>query len=152
LPRTRILATDRSPAALEVARGNAVALGVENRVDFACADVGEGLRADRRFDVVVSNPPYLAEGDPTPAELAWEPAGALTAGSDGLDVIRRLLRQAVTRLRDGGSVVMEMGLGQEVAVCRLAEEAGLVDVSVRADYAGIPRVLIARAPERSLRG
>lgn len=152
LPRTRILATDASPAALEVARGNAVALGVAQRIDFACADLGEALRADRSFDVVVSNPPYLAEGDPVPAELTWEPACALTAGSDGLAVIRRLMRQAASRLRGGGSLVMEMGLGQESAARRLAGEAGFVNVSVRADYAGIPRVLIARAPERSGRG
>ena len=79
LPRARILATDASPAALEVARENAAALGVAPRVDFACADLGEALRAERSFDVVASNPPYLAEGDPVPAELAWEPASALTA-------------------------------------------------------------------------
>jgi release factor glutamine methyltransferase len=152
LPRARILATDASPAALEVARENAAALGVAPRVDFACADLGEALRAERSFDVVVSNPPYLAEGDPVPAELAWEPASALAAGSDGLAVIRRLVRQAASRLRGGGALVMEMGLGQEAAARRLAQEAGFAGVSVRADYAGIPRVLIARAPERSGRG
>jgi release factor glutamine methyltransferase len=145
LPRARIVATDVWPAALQVALGNAVAHDVAGRILFACADLADGLRPEQRFDVVVSNPPYLTEGEPLSPELAWEPASALAAGADGLEVIRRLLRQAAARLREGGFLAMEMGFGQEAAVRRLAAAVGLVDLSVRADYAGIPRVLIGRA-------
>jgi release factor glutamine methyltransferase len=152
LPRARILATDVSRAALEVARRNAVALQVADRILLACVDLDDGLRTGHRFDVVVSNPPYLAEGEAVPPELDWEPAGALAAGAHGLDVIQRLLRQASSRLRRSGLLVMEMGFGQEAAVRRLAAAAGLVDVSVRADYAGIPRVLIGRVVADARRG
>jgi release factor glutamine methyltransferase len=148
LPRARIVATDVSHAALEVARRNAAALGVAGRIDFAGADLAAGLSPRRRFDLVVSNPPYVPEDESLSPELAWEPAGALCAGRDGLDVIRRLLPQAAARLGDGGFLVMELGFGQEQSVRRLATEAGFAEVRIRADYAGIPRVLVAGKRER----
>jgi release factor glutamine methyltransferase len=145
LPRARIVATDVSAAALEVARSNALVHAVADRVMFACMDLDAGLRPQRRFDVVVSNPPYLRAGEPVDPELAWEPAQALAAGADGLDVIRRLLGRALPRLRTDGFFVMELGFGQEGDVRGLATAAGLTDLCVRADLASIPRVLIGRA-------
>lgn len=144
LSGARIVATDVSLAALAVARANASALGVADRVTFACSDLGAAVRADRSFDVIVSNPPYLAGDGPLAPELAWEPAEALKAGADGLGVIRRLVGEAALRLAHDGLFVMELGIGQEEGVRALAA-AGLADVAVRPDYAGIPRVLIGRA-------
>jgi release factor glutamine methyltransferase len=144
LPRARVLGTDLSLAALALARRNASAHGVADRVFFSATDLFAGLAARDRFDAVLSNPPYLAAQQPREAELAWEPPSALAAGRDGLDVIRRLLGGVVRFLRPGGAVLMEFGLGQDRAVRRLAAEAGLTAVDVWEDLAGVPRVLVAR--------
>ncbi len=144
LPPARVLAVDVSRAALAVARRNAVANEVEGRVSILCSDMFTGVAARERFDVVVSNPPYVAVGDPVPPELAWEPGEALTAGADGLQMIRRLVAGAPAHLRDGGWLVMEIGYGQEGAVRRLAVAGGFDAVSIRPDLAGIPRVMVGR--------
>src|SRR5690606_26561064 len=91
LPQAELWATDVSPAALAVARANAVRNDVADRIRFEEADLCTGLPA-AAFDLVVSNPPYVptAEIDTLAPELAWEPRGALDGGTDGLDVIRRL--------------------------------------------------------------
>jgi release factor glutamine methyltransferase len=140
----RITALDISRAALEVARRNAAAHGVAARISFAESDIFDGLAAGATFDLIVSNPPYLAPGDATSPELAFEPRDALMAGTDGLDVIRRLIAGAAARLCPGGRLVMEIGQGQAAAVVALAAAAGLVDARVVPDLAGIPRALVAQ--------
>ena len=146
VPAARVVAIDISPEALQVARQNAAALGVSTRVTYTCHDLFEGLRPDTHFDVIVSNPPYVSQQEPLPPELGWEPTVAREAGADGLDVIRRLVDAAAIRLRDGGWLIMEFGVGQEASVRAYATAAGLQIQSVVDDLAGIARVLIARLP------
>jgi release factor glutamine methyltransferase len=142
----RVTAIDVSAAALAVAVDNTAAHGVADRIVFLCGDLFDGLDRDARFDLIVCNPPYLASDDVKPPELAFEPGAALTAGCDGLAVIRRLIASAPDRLRCGGWLVMELGLGQEAAVRELARAAGLVGIEVEPDLAGIARVLVTRLP------
>jgi release factor glutamine methyltransferase len=144
LPQADIWAVDASPAALSVAEVNARCHGVAHRIHWVASDLFESL-GGRRFDVIVSNPPYVsaAELAALQPEVRWEPRRALDGGAAGLDVIARLLAAAPAHLVDGGSVIMEIGAGQEAAVRTLAA-AHFSEVSVRRDYAGHPRVLLGR--------
>jgi release factor glutamine methyltransferase len=146
-PGARIVATDISTEALEVARSNAEALGAE-RLEFHHVDDVSFVPADLPpADLVVSNPPYVPERDRAslaPDVAGFEPPGALFAGPDGLDVIRRLVPAACRALKPGGSLVMEMGAGQKDAIVEIAESAGFGVVRIHADLQGIPRVLVAR--------
>lgn len=144
LPETVVLAVDVSAVALDIAATNAARLGVAQRVTFLQSDLFDALPASTKFDAIVSNPPYCRPNDPLPPELAFEPSEALTAGDDGLDVVRRLIAAAPARLRPAGWLIMELGQGQAEAVRGLAREAGLHSIEVEPDLAGIPRVLIAR--------
>jgi release factor glutamine methyltransferase len=144
LPDAHVVAGDLSPAALEVARHNARANGVESRITFVHSDLFAGIDAETRFDVIASNPPYVPECARLDPELAWEPQLAVRAGPRGLEVAQELLRQAPARLRPGGLLVMEIGQGQAEAVADLARNAGFVTVDILPDLAGIPRVLLAR--------
>lgn len=144
LKGAHIVAIDVAPAALAVAAGNAAAHGVSDRIAVIHSDLFAALDGAARFDVIVSNPPYCRPGDPVSPELAFEPQSALTAGSDGLDVVRRLIAAAPARLRRGGWLAMEMGRGQDGAVRALARAAGLTEVDIAPDLAGIPRVLMGR--------
>ena len=141
-----IVAADASEPALEVARRNATRHMVADRIGFRRTDLLEGL--DGPFDLIVANPPYVAERDrPTlqPEVVDHEPALALFAGDDGLDVIRRLLPQAETRLRPGGLLLFEFGFGQADAVMQLiSRTAGLTMVALRRDLQDIPRVAVIR--------
>ena len=135
-PDLDVLATDMSGGALEVARHNAARLGLD--VAFAHGDLLDPV--DGPLDAVLSNPPYVAEGAPLPRDIArHEPPGALFAGADGLDVIRRLVPQAVAR---AGLVALEVGEGQAAPVMELLLTAGMADVSARPDLAGIDRVVV----------
>jgi release factor glutamine methyltransferase len=144
LPTASLTAVDLSPEALAVARRNAAAHGLAERISFGASDVFAGLARDATFDCIISNPPYLAAGDAAAPELAFEPRAALLAGADGLDVIRRLISGAAARLRPGGRLVMEIGQGQAAVVVGLAAAAGLVEARVVPDLAGIPRALVAQ--------
>jgi len=144
LPRARLIATDISSAALALARHNAMAHAVSDRIVFVRGDLLAPFRGTACFDLIVSNPPYVAENEPLPPGVDREPAGALRAGRDGLDIIRRLVTDAPARLRPGGWLLSEIGHGQADAVRRLAADTGLESVSLRPDFAGIPRVLVAR--------
>ncbi|MEZ5320067.1 MAG: peptide chain release factor N(5)-glutamine methyltransferase [Vicinamibacterales bacterium] len=146
LPAAALVATDVSPEALGVARRNAAALGVADRIEFLQAPLAAGL--DAAVDLVVANPPYVPERDRpalAPDVVGHEPALALFAGPDGLDVIRDLVPAARHALRAGGSLVMEIGAGQAEAVEALFgrewHEVGIVP-----DLQGIPRVVVARLP------
>ena len=136
-PKARVVAVEASAAALVVAKRNASRLNLD--VEFVH---GEWLHAvpGERFDLIVSNPPYVAEGDPHLADLAFEPASALVSGADGLDAIREIVRAAPSRLKPGGWLLLEHGLGQEEAVRALFQQNGLEDLTTWPDLAGIPRV------------
>ncbi|MGH7788867.1 MAG: peptide chain release factor N(5)-glutamine methyltransferase [Candidatus Binatia bacterium] len=144
LPEIRVTGLDVSADAVEIARRNAATHGVDDRLELVVSDLFAALPPERRFDVIASNPPYLAPDDPISPEVQFEPRGALWAGGDGLAVIRRLLAQAPLRLAADGWLVMEIGAGQAEAVADLARAAGLRHVSIEADLAGLPRVLVAR--------
>lgn len=144
--RAWVTATDDSPAALAVARGNAAALGVTN-VEFAAGAWWDSV-AHRRFDLIVSNPPYVAEGDPhlVAGELRFEPRAALVAGPDGLDAIRTIAAGAGAHLRPGGWILIEHGFDQAERCRALFAQAGLADVRTWQDLAGRDRVTGGRRP------
>jgi release factor glutamine methyltransferase len=141
-------ATDISAPALEVARENARRLGLERRVAFHLGDLLDPLSGlEGQVDLVVSNPPYvdLAElASLAPEVRDHEPAEALSAGEDGLSAHRRLLPAAAALLKPGGSIVLELGRGQDAAVCALARGAALGVTRRMRDLQGICRVVVAR--------
>ena len=149
-PEARVVATDVSEEALEVARGNASALGVAGRVRFARGDLDAAIPADApaRFDALLSNPPYIAAGDLAglaPEVRDHEPRVALTPGPDALAVHRRILAAAPDRLDPGGWLCVEIGAGQEAAIRALYAAQGRMRLdSIRPDLAGIPRVVVSR--------
>ncbi len=136
-PQARIVAVDASAAALAVAQRNALRHGLA--VEFRQGRWFEPL-AGERFDVVLANPPYVAEGDPHLAALGFEPRLALTAGADGLDAIREIVREAPRHLAPGGWLLLEHGAGQNAKVRALLAGAGLEDLQSWPDLARIPRV------------
>jgi release factor glutamine methyltransferase len=139
-PRWSVTATDLSEAALAIARSNAADLGAN--VEFLHGEWYAPV-AGRRFDLIVSNPPYVAKDDPhlRQGDLRFEPAHALTDGSaDGLDSIRRIIAGARGHLNPGGLVLIEHGYDQARAVAALLGEAGFTDPISAPDLAGIPRV------------
>lgn len=142
LGRLRLIASDLSPDALELAAENLAAHGVQALVDLACADLlapaGESLP---RPDVVVANLPYVpsSEVDDGAGSLAHEPRLALDGGPDGLEVITRLLHELRSRTAGGATALLEIGAGQADAVAALAPRGA--SVSVQADLAGIERIV-----------
>ncbi len=133
---------DASVAALDVAAGNAVALGLAGRADFRLGDWGAGL--DELFDLVICNPPYVEAGAILSVEVRdFEPGVALFAGVDGLDDYRRIVPQLPGLMAPGGRAVLEIGWTQADAVLALAAEAGLTG-EVRRDLAGRDRALLLR--------
>lgn len=137
LPGARVVAVEASAAALVVARRNSVRLNLD--VEFRHGHWFEPV-AGERFDLVVSNPPYVAEGDPHLPGLRHEPASALVAGLDGLDAIREITSAAGLFLAPRGWLLLEHGAGQDAAVRALLENAGLDSVRTWPDLAGIGRV------------
>ncbi|TFZ04010.1 peptide chain release factor N(5)-glutamine methyltransferase [Ramlibacter humi] len=130
-----VTATDASEGALQVAAANAQRLGLA--VAFRAARWLDGLPGG--FDLVVSNPPYIATGDPHLPALSHEPSSALVAGADGLDDLREIVRTAPGHLRAGGWLLLEHGWDQAAAVRGLLQAAGFRDVGSRRDLAGIER-------------
>lgn len=139
LPGARVVAVEASAAALAVARRNAVKLGLE--VELRHGRWFEPVTGER-FDLVVSNPPYVAKGDPHLAQgdLRFEPQSALVAGPDGLDALREIARGAPAHLNPGGWFLVEHGLGQDKAVRGLLQQAGFENLNTWPDLAGIARV------------
>jgi release factor glutamine methyltransferase len=135
LPRAAVHAVDASPEALDVACENARRLSLQ--VEFRQASWLAG--AEGRYDLIVSNPPYVAVNDPHLAALAHEPIRALTAGSDGLGDIRAIVAQAPPHLHPGGWLLLEHGHDQARAVRDMLAAAGFRDVSSRHDLAGVER-------------
>lgn len=150
LPQARVVATDISSGALEVARANAVRHGVQNRIQFIEGDALEPLsrfKLEGAVDVLASNPPYVEEAT---SELVqrevreWEPHTALFAGADGLDFYRRLLPDAPHYLKPGGYLVCEIGYRQLDAILRLIDSSEFEFVDVTRDLQGWPRTLAMR--------
>lgn len=143
-PLTRVIATDASAAALEVATANARLLGLEN-VSFRHGDWLAPL-AGERFEAIVSNPPYIADADVHlgRGDLRFEPRSALASGTDGLDDIRTIIRDAPALLLPGGWLLLEHGFDQGAAVRRLLSGAGLVDVETVRDLEQRDRVSLGR--------
>jgi release factor glutamine methyltransferase len=139
-PRAKILALDRSTEALAVARRNAVELRVGN-VAFLESDWFEKLGRER-FDVIVSNPPYVASGDPhlTEGDVRFEPRQALEGGADGLDFLRRIIRQALGHLAPGGWLLVEHGHDQADKARSLLLASGYGEIFSARDLAGVERV------------
>jgi release factor glutamine methyltransferase len=151
LTGTEVWLTDYSTDAVDVARANAIGLGrAAANVRVCHGSWFDALPVDVRgeIDVVVSNPPYIADGDAEVAEsvLEYEPHTALFAGDDGLDGVRTIARDARDWLRSGGWLVMEIGYQQGDAVKALLEGFGFVDVAIANDLTGRPRIAEARNP------
>lgn len=142
-PSLQVTAVDASAAALAVARGNGERLGLT--VEWLESDWCASLRG-RRFALIASNPPYVAEGDPHLAELGHEPQHALTAGSDGLADIRRIVAEVPPVLEPGGWLLLEHGHDQAEAVAALLDAAGFAQIATRRDLAGLPRCTGGRQP------
>jgi len=146
-PFASVVATDVAKAALEVAATNRANAGLDEVVGLRGGALFGPLRADERFDVIVSNPPYIADGEAAalqPEVRDWEPASALFAGSDGLDVLRGLVVGAPRHLLAGGLLAVEVGLDHASVIAGLLGEHGAyADVRVLRDYAGRERFVFA---------
>jgi release factor glutamine methyltransferase len=142
----RVVASDISPAALRVARGNAESLQLTN-TEFVEGPLFDPF-GDKKFDLVVSNPPYIPESDPhlNEGDVRFEPRSSLAAGVDGLDVIRRICEDAGRHLLPGGWLMIEHGYDQEASVESLFRLAGFNEIECYRDLAGQPRVTIGRYP------
>jgi len=148
LPAARLTAVDCSAAALAVARDNAARHGVAERITFIESNLLEGVAATARFDLVVSNPPYVSESEwdaLAPEVRQHEPRGSLVAGPRGTEVIERLLPQAAARLRPGGCLLLEISPMIRDAVCDLVKSTpALGEPEVIKDLARLPRVMRCR--------
>jgi release factor glutamine methyltransferase len=145
LTATRFIATDISDRALAVARRNAAAHAVGDRIEFRHADLLRGIVT--RADLIVSNPPYVADrdrGSLPPEVVRFEPHGALFGGYDGLAVHKRLLEDAPRALVADGWLIVELGYDQHSAVAELAAEYGWVVEHVKTDLQGIPRTAVLK--------
>jgi release factor glutamine methyltransferase len=140
----RAVAIDVSPAALRIAKRNAVRHHVADRLDLLGADALSAVNATGCFDLIVSNPPYVSEDEmySLQREVAHEPRTALVAGTDGLSIIRRLLNETSPLLRSGGHFVFEIGFGQSDAVQQLIDRRVWELKNIRADLQEIPRVFV----------
>jgi release factor glutamine methyltransferase len=139
-PTARVVATDLSETALVLAQKNAQQL--EARIQFWQGNWYEALPAEGRFDVIVSNPPYIALNDSHLAQgdLRFEPVGALTDGADGLTALRQIIAGASQHLIAGGWLWLEHGYEQGAEVAQLLLKAGFNAVQTKQDLAGLPRI------------
>ncbi len=138
-----VVATDKSPEAIQLAKQNALANGVSERIQFIQTDYWNGIQ--EKFDVIVSNPPYLSEEEmrSLQPEIEYEPKTALDGGSDGLKAYIYMIRQAFLILKEGGFVAVEIGASQAKSVSSLFAEAGFTQIKVAKDLAGLDRVVSA---------
>ncbi|HIX84443.1 MAG TPA: peptide chain release factor N(5)-glutamine methyltransferase [Candidatus Megamonas gallistercoris] len=145
LPKARGKTVDIAVKAVEVAKENAVRLQVADRCEFLVGDLFAPLQ-DSKFDVIVSNPPYIPQKDIATLEAdvrAYEPVSALTDGGDGLSYYRRLLAEGKRYLKENGFIALEIGIHQAQAVKRIALDNGWRNIKIIKDYAGIDRVVLA---------
>lgn len=144
LPKATAIAVDRDQGALTQAEKNAAALGLKDRVRFVLSDWGAAL--DESFDVIVSNPPYIATvelAELAPEVRLFDPRLALDGGPDGLAAYRALLPDARRLLRSGGLLALEIGFDQAGSVSALVQAAGFAQLRVQNDLAGQARVVLA---------
>lgn len=148
-PTVEVHALDKSPPALAIARENATATGVAERITFHEGDGFAALPGDSRFDLIMTNPPYIPTGEIAtldPEVRDFDPRLALDGGPDGLDCYRMLAAESAGWLRAGGCLLMEFGDGQETALVGLFTTKGWCVESVEKDLSGRDRVLIVRRP------
>lgn len=145
-PHCRVLATDRSAAALNVAQINASRLGLTDRLQLVVSDWWAAL-PDKKATLIVSNPPYIAADDPhlSQGDVRYEPSSALVAEKDGLADIRQLIAQSGSHLYASGWLLLEHGYNQAEAVRTLFEQYGYQAVTTYTDLAGLPRVTAGQA-------
>jgi len=145
-PHATGIGIDRSERALTVARDNVISLGLGMRVKFICGDWTDAIH--QSFHLVVANPPYISSGElaKLPREVSeHDPRLALDGGEDGLEAYRKIIRELPRLLMPKGAAVLELGLGQEIDVARIARDTHIyVDGPARYDLAGVPRALILR--------
>jgi release factor glutamine methyltransferase len=148
LPRAQICGADCSVSALALARRNAARNGVADRVQFLHSDLFAGLgHLQNRFDLILSNPPYVRRGEIArlePEVSRWEPRGALDGGVDGLDYYRRMAAGAFDYLTPNGAVVVEIGADMGASVTALFAGTGAGDAQIFQDYSGKDRVVVVR--------
>jgi release factor glutamine methyltransferase len=140
-PTWRIDATDQSEAALAVARCNAAHHQLSH-IHFYNGHWCEALPA-KRYDVIVSNPPYIADSDPHLSQLTHEPLSALTAGCDGLDALREIIMQSRKYLVESGHLILEHGYDQAAPVTQLLQQHGFTDIQTHRDFSNHPRFATA---------
>ena len=145
LPNAKGVGVDISVDALIVAKENSEKIGVTGRIGFVRSDVFSKLPLEKKFDIIVSNPPYIPAGDIAglDKDVQQEPRGALDGGTDGLDFYRRITAEAMDHMAEEGVLAFEIGIGQAAAVQQLCLDAGFVKTAVRKDYAGIERMVFA---------
>lgn len=143
-PQAHVMGIDRSVGAVQVASENARRLQIGN-IEFKVSDWFSAV-GDAQFDMIVSNPPYIAAGDPhlSQGDLRFEPPTALASGADGLEDIRHLASEAPQYLASGGWLMLEHGYDQAARVAQLLVGAGLAEVASVADLSGIMRVTLGR--------
>jgi len=143
-PEAQIFAVDVSEDALALTRENAIRLGLGERVQLRKSNLLENL--DERFDLIVANLPYIATQDrhTLSREVLHDPEVALFAGARGDELVRELIEQAPTRLRPGGLLALEIGLGQSAALLSALAEKKYRDIYSENDYSGVIRFLFAR--------
>jgi release factor glutamine methyltransferase len=144
LTNARGIAIDSSAAALNIGRRNAQRHGVIDRLQLIESDLFSAIVTDEQFDLIVSNPPYVPDDeiDSLQREVRYEPRSALAGGSDGLEVIRRLLRAAPPRIQTGGHLVFEFGFGQAELLLNLIDPQAWNLIEARKDLQGIPRMMV----------
>lgn len=145
LPQAKGVGVDISVDALVVAKENAEKIGVSSRIGFVRSDVFSRVPLEKKFDIIVSNPPYIPASDiaTLAQDVQKEPHGALDGGADGLDFYRRICAEAAEHLADDGLLAFEIGINQSEAVQELCLAHGFRQVAVRKDYAGIDRMVFA---------
>ncbi len=147
-PNCSVVTCDIQADFLDLARRNAARHNVASRITFREGDLFDALRADDGpFDVICSNPPYVADPDweeLPPTITRYEAPGCLLGGPDGLDIVRRLVAGAQDRLLPGGTLALEIGMGQYEQVRQLLEQNAYNDLSTRQDLAGLDRIAVAK--------
>ncbi|HET7340423.1 MAG TPA: protein-(glutamine-N5) methyltransferase, release factor-specific, partial [Methylomirabilota bacterium] len=147
-PGARVIALEVSPAAVALAAANVAALGLTARVSVVRSDVFAALDGATRADLIVANAPYLPSAliaTLAPEVSRFDPREALDGGADGLDVIRRIAREAPARLTPGGALVLETSGGEQArTTAALLGAAGFVEVWTRPDLAGVDRFVAGR--------
>lgn len=145
----QVLGVDISTDALQIALDNSSRLGLFNKAVFRKSDVFSNVKSDEKFDLIVSNPPYipLSEKNKLQKEVQFEPQGALFAKNEGLEFYEKIITQARPFLNEGGYLLFELGIGQAQKVKKLMEENNFKDIEIEQDLAYIERVISGKREE-----